>query len=77
MTGKFFLVDGHSHLFRAFYALRGLSAPDGRPTNAVFGFTAMIRKLLDAHAPEFLAVAFDMPGPTTSARTRPSAEREE
>ena len=64
MTGKFFLVDGHSHLFRAFYALRGLAAPDGRPTNAVFGFTAMIRKLLDTRAPEFLAVAFDMPGPT-------------
>jgi len=64
MTGKFFLIDGHSHLFRAFYALRGLSAPDGRPTNAVFGFTAMIRKLLDAHTPDFLAVAFDMPGPT-------------
>ena len=64
MAEKFFLVDGHSHLYRAFFALRGLSTPDGRPTNAVFGFTSMIRKLLQDHQPDYLAVAFDLPGPT-------------
>ena len=64
MTGKLFLIDGHSHLYRAFYALKGLTTPDGRPSNAVYGFTAMIRKLLQDHAPEYLAVTFDVPGPT-------------
>ena len=64
MGKKFFLVDGHSHLYRAFFAVRGLSTTDGRPTNAVFGFTSMLRKLIDSYQPDYLAVAFDMPGPT-------------
>jgi len=64
MAEKLFLVDGHSHLYRAFFALRGLSTPDGRPTNAAFGFTHMIRKLLQDYQPDYLAVAFDLPGPT-------------
>ena len=63
MAEKFFLVDGHAHLYRAFFALKGLATPDGRPTNAVFGFTAMLRKLLNDHHPDYIAVAFDMPGP--------------
>lgn len=64
MAQKFFLIDGHSYLYRAFYALKGLTSPEGQPTNAVFGFTAMLRKLLRERTPEYLAVAFDMPGPT-------------
>lgn len=59
-----YLVDGTSQLFRAFYAVRGLSRPDGFPTNAVYGFTAMLRKLLREERPRFIAVAFDLPGPT-------------
>ena len=59
-----FLVDGTSNLFRAFYAIRGLSSARGLPTNAVFGFTTMLRKLLREHAPRYLAVAFDLPEPT-------------
>jgi DNA polymerase-1 len=61
---KLFLIDGHSHLYRAFFAVRGLTSPEGRPTNAVFGFTAMLRKLLREQKPDYLAVAFDMPGKT-------------
>jgi len=64
MAETFFIIDGHSHLFRAFYAVRGLTAPDGRPSNAVFGFTSMLRKLIADHNPDYLAVAFDLPGPT-------------
>lgn len=65
MAEKLFLIDGHSHLYRAFYAVKGgLTTPDGTPSGAVFGFTAMLRKLLRDHAPEYVAVAFDLPAPT-------------
>lgn len=64
MAEKFYLIDGHSHLYRAFFAVRGLTGPDGRPTNAVFGFAAMLRKLLREEKPDYLAVALDLPGPT-------------
>jgi DNA polymerase-1 len=59
-----FLVDGTSNLFRAFYAIRGLSNSRGLPTNAIYGFTSMLRKLLREHRPQLLAVAFDLPEPT-------------
>ena len=59
-----YLVDGTSNIFRAFYAIRGLTSPSGRPTNATFGFTQMLRKLLQEQHPEFIAVAFDRPEPT-------------
>jgi DNA polymerase I len=60
----FYLVDGTSNIFRAFYAIRGLTDPSGRPTNATFGFTQMLRKLLQDKKPAFIAVAFDRPEPT-------------
>jgi DNA polymerase-1 len=53
------LVDASNFLYRAFYAIRGLTGPGGRPTNAVFGFTTMLRKLLAARKPEAIAIAFD------------------
>ncbi len=59
-----YLVDGTNNLFRAFYAIRGLSGPGGLPTNAVYGFTTMLRKLLREHAPRYLGVAFDLSEPT-------------
>jgi DNA polymerase-1 len=59
------LLDGHSLAFRAFYALPpDLATPDGRPTNAVFGFTSMVIKLLGEEHPEAMAVAWDTPQPT-------------
>ena len=57
-----YLVDGTAQLFRAFYAIRGLTNAEGDPTNAVFGFTSMMRKLIDDERPEYLAVAFDLAG---------------
>jgi DNA polymerase I len=59
-----YLVDGTSQLFRAFFAIRGLSNAEGMPTNAVYGFTTMLRKLVNDEKPRHLAVAFDLPGPT-------------
>jgi DNA polymerase-1 len=59
------LLDGHSLAFRAFYALPAdLATPDGRPTNAVFGFTSMVIKLLSEERPDAMAVAWDTPEPT-------------
>ena len=59
-----YLVDGTSQLFRAFFAIRGLTNAEGVPTNAVFGFTTMLRKLLNDEKPEYIGVAFDLEGPT-------------
>jgi DNA polymerase-1 len=59
-----YLVDGTNNIFRAFYAIRGLRSSRGVPTNAVFGFVNMLRKLVKEHAPRYLAVAFDRAEPT-------------
>ncbi len=57
---RLLLVDGHSSLYRAFYAIRaGLTAPDGTPTNAAYGFLRIQHKLLRELAPTHVAVAFD------------------
>ena len=59
-----YLIDGTSQLFRAFFAIRNLSNAEGLPTNAVFGFTSMLRKLLNEERPAFVGVAWDLEGPT-------------
>ena len=61
---RLFLVDGNSQMYRAYHAIRGLTGPDGRSTNAVFGFITMLRKLVAEQAPELIAAAFDLKGPT-------------
>lgn len=58
------MIDGSSYIYRAFFALPHLSNSRGFPTNAVYGFTNMLRKVLREKAPDYLAVAFDAPGPT-------------
>jgi DNA polymerase-1 len=56
------LLDGHSLAYRAFYALpTDLATKAGTVTNAVFGFTSMLVKLMSEERPEYLAVAFDAP----------------
>jgi len=56
---KFYLIDGNSYVYRAFFAIRGLSDLKGRPTNAVFGFTNMLLKILREKKPDGIVVAFD------------------
>jgi DNA polymerase-1 len=65
MTRKrLFLIDGMSHIYRAYYAIRNLSNSKGLPTNAVYGFTMMLRKLIAEQKPDYIAVALDPEGPT-------------
>src|SRR3989339_1872538 len=61
---RFVIVDGSNYLFRAFYAIRELSNSKGFPTNAIYGFTTMLMKLLRDQAPDYIAVAFDVKAPT-------------
>ena len=53
-----------SQFYRAYYAIRRLTNREGLPTGAVFGFTSMLRKLVEEEKPDYLAVAMDLPGPT-------------
>lgn len=65
--GKLVLIDGNSILNRAFYGIMGskmLQSKDGTPTNAVYGFLAILFKILEDIKPEYLVVAFDLKGPT-------------
>ncbi len=64
MSENLFIIDGHSQLYQAYYAITGLTTPSGQPINAVYGFTRMLRKILKEDKPRFLAIAFDSKGPT-------------
>jgi DNA polymerase-1 len=65
MMAKLVLLDGHSLAYRAFYALpTDLATKAGTVTNAVYGFTSMLVKLLTEEKPDYLAVAFDAPART-------------
>ncbi|MCG8638553.1 MAG: DNA polymerase I, partial [Desulfobacterales bacterium] len=59
-----YLLDGNSLTHRAFYALPPMNTSMGQPTNAVFGFTKMLLKLINEEKPDYLAVAFDLKAPT-------------
>ncbi len=65
---KFIIIDGNSLLYRAFYALPSLQNRRGEYTNAVYGFTGMLLKLLEEETPGYIAVAFDPPRPSFRAR---------
>lgn len=64
MSEKIVLIDGHSILSRAFYALPDLSNSEGMHTNAIYGFLNIMFKILDEEKPNYLAVAFDVHKPT-------------
>lgn len=55
-----FIIDGSNNVYRSYYAIRGLTNSAGLATNAVYGFTQMLRKLLKDHNPDCVAVAFDI-----------------
>jgi DNA polymerase-1 len=61
---RLILIDGFSLMFRAFYGTGFMSTSDGRPTNALFGFTGMLLSLLTEHKPDALVVCLDPPGKT-------------
>src|SRR3954464_7047134 len=66
MQQTLYLIDGYAQIFRAYYAIRnGMRSPvTGEPTHAVFGFTAMLLKLLGQLKPDYVAVAVDTPRST-------------
>lgn len=61
---KLVILDGNSIVNRAFYGVRPLNAPDGTPTNAVYGFMAILRRILDDQRPDAVCVSFDLKAPT-------------
>ncbi|MCL2366932.1 MAG: DNA polymerase I [Oscillospiraceae bacterium] len=61
---KLLAIDGNSLVNRAFYGVRHLSASDGTPTNAVYGFISILQKLIGEDPPDALCVTFDTPVPT-------------
>jgi DNA polymerase-1 len=61
---KLFLIDGNSYCYRAYYAIKELRNSKGQPTNAIYGFNLMLKKLLNKEKPDYLGVAFDLKGPT-------------
>ncbi len=63
-----YLIDGNSYVYRAFYAIKGLSNSKGFPTNAIYGFTNMLLKILKEKTPDGLVVSFDSPVPTERHR---------
>ncbi len=63
MADTFLLYDAYSLIYRAFYAIRSLTGPDGEPVNAIYGLTKMIKKLVADHGPSHHAAAFDLGAP--------------
>lgn len=61
---QIYLIDGSAYIYRAYHAVRGLSNSDGFPTNAIFGFTRMLIKLINDRDPDYVAMFFDAKGPT-------------
>jgi DNA polymerase-1 len=59
-----YLIDGTAYIHRAYHAIRGLSNSTGLPTNATFGFTRMLLKLIEDHSPRYAGMFFDARGPT-------------
>src|SRR3989344_6729548 len=61
---KLILIDDNALVHRAFHALPPLTAPDGLVVNAVYGFTSVLIKAIKDMKPDYMAAAFDLPGPT-------------
>ena len=55
-----YLIDGTAYIYRAYHAIRGLSNSNGIPTNAVFGFTRMLLKLMEERKPQYIGMFFDL-----------------
>src|SRR5438309_7853002 len=55
----FLIIDGMSQAYRAYFAIRGLATSHGLPTNAVYGFAIMLKRVLEKYPPDYIAVALD------------------
>jgi len=61
---KIVIIDGHSLIYRAFYALPELMTAEGLHTNAIYGFLNMLNRVIEEESPEYISVAFDMKAAT-------------
>src|SRR6266498_4782965 len=61
---KLILIDSNALIHRAFHALPALNSPSGIPTNAVYGFTSVLLKMLKDLKPDYIAATFDLAGKT-------------
>ena len=61
---KLLILDSNSIINRAFYGIRTLNAPDGTPTNAIYGFLNILTKLINDYNPDYILAAFDLKAPT-------------
>ena len=61
---RLFIIDGNAFCYRAYYAIKSLTNSKGLPTNAVYGFVIMLRKLVESESPDLIAVSFDLKEPT-------------
>jgi len=68
MSSHLLLVDAHHYAFRSFHAIRSLNAPDGSPTNAIFGFIKTLQKIVGQVSPTHVCVVWD--GGLDDQRTR-------
>lgn len=64
MEKKLIIIDGNSIINRAFYALPEMNNKEGLKTNAIYGFTTMLFKMIDIYKPTHISVAFDRKAPT-------------
>jgi ribonuclease HI len=72
LTRKIYLLDGSGYIYRAYHGIRELSTSGGMRTNAIYGFTTLLLRLLREERPEHLAVIFDPPrGETFRSRLYP------
>src|SRR5581483_6891806 len=61
----FLLIDGMSQAYRAYFAIRGLATSQGLPTNAVYGFAIMLKRVVEKYPPDYICVALDSSEKTT------------
>ncbi|MBI5560544.1 MAG: DNA polymerase I [Deltaproteobacteria bacterium] len=64
MKKTLFIIDGSSCIYRAYHAVPRFTTSKGLPTNAIYGFTQTLRKLIKTYSPDYIGIAFDVKGPT-------------
>src|SRR5271154_4179861 len=72
MPAPVLLYDAYSLIYRAFYAIRSLSGPDGQPVNAVYALAKMLQKMATDHTPSHHAAVFDLGAPRKRLTLLPS-----
>jgi DNA polymerase I len=72
MANVLLLVDAYSLIYRAFFAIKFLTGPNGEPVNAIYGLTKMLRKLLAEYQPTHCGVVFDLGAPAARLAILPS-----